>query len=146
MGCHLNVVLSGVVVMINKLQNLVETMRGELPGVLAAAVVTVEDGMSIAESSSRDDIETAAASAYLASIVKSNAKAIKLLADDEEIDDILVTTSNYHFIIRHQPDQPFFIFLMTSKQTWLGKSRLLITKYEEYFSQFSNYLSQNYQL
>lgn len=146
MGCHLNVVLYGVVVMINKLQNLVETMRGELPGVLAAAVVTVEDGMSIAEASSRDDIETAAASAYLASIVKSNAKAIKLLADDEEIDDILVTTSNYHFIIRHQPDQPFFIFLMTSRETWLGKSRLLITKYEAYFSQFSSYLSQNYQL
>ena len=146
MGRRLIVAFCGVVVMINKLQNLVETMRGELPGVLAAAVVTVEDGMSIAESRSRDDIETAAASAYLASIVKSNAKAIKLLADDEVIDDILVTTSNYHFIIRHQSDQPFFIFLMTSKQTWLGKSRLLIGKYEGYFSQFAHFLSQSYQI
>jgi predicted regulator of Ras-like GTPase activity (Roadblock/LC7/MglB family) len=132
--------------MINQLQSLVEKMCGELPGVLAAAVVTVDDGMSIAEASSRADIETAAASAYLASIVKSNAKAIKLLADDEEIDDILVTTSNYHFIIRHQPGQPFFIFLMTSKETWLGKSRLLIGKYEESFSKFSGFLAQSYQL
>ncbi|SHO52726.1 roadblock/LC7 domain-containing protein [Desulfopila aestuarii] len=132
--------------MINQLQNLVEKMCGELPGVLAAAVVTVDDGMSIAEASSRADIETAAASAYLASIVKSNAKAIKLLADDEEIDDILVTTSNYHFIIRHQPDQPFFIFLMTTKETWLGKSRLLIGKYEQYFSKFAGFLAQSYEL
>lgn len=132
--------------MINELKDLVEKMCGELPGVLAAAVVTIDDGMSIAEASSDADIETAAASAYLASIVKSNAKAIKLLADDEEIDDILVTTSNYHFIIRHQPDKPFFIFLMTSKKTWLGKSRLLIAKYEEFFSQFSDFLTQNYQL
>lgn len=132
--------------MINQLQNLVEKMCGELPGVLAAAVVTVDDGMSIAEARSRGDIETAAASAYLASIVKSNAKAIRLLADEEEIDDILVTTSNYHFIIRHQPDQPFFIFLMTSKETWLGKARLLIGKYEKHFSQFAGFLARNYQL
>lgn len=132
--------------MINKLQSLIERMCGELPGVLAVAVVTIDDGMSIATASNREDIETAAASAYLASIVKSNAKAIKLLADDEEIDDILVTTSQYHFIIRHQPDQPFFIFLMTSKETWLGKARMLITKYEEQFGQFAGFLAKNYQI
>lgn len=132
--------------MINKIQNLIERMSGELPGVLAAAVVTIEDGMSIAEASCREDIETAAAAAYLASIVKSNAKAIKLLADDEEIDDILVTTSQYHFIIRHQPDQPFFIFLMTSKDTWLGKARMLIKKYEGQFVQYKDFLETHYQI
>lgn len=132
--------------MINKLQALIERMCGELPGVLAAAVVTVEDGMSIAEASNRQDIETAAASAYLASIVKSNAKAIGLLADDEVIDDILVTTSHYHFIIRHQPDQPFFIFLMTTKETWLGKARVLIGKYEAQFAQFAGFLEKHYRV
>ncbi len=132
--------------MINELQNLVEKMCGELPGVLAVAVVTVEDGMSIAEASSQAEIETAAASAYLASIVKSNDKAIRLLADDEEVDDILVTTSHYHFIIRHQPDQPFFIFLMTTRETWLGKARLLITRYEESFARFAGFLEKNYRL
>ncbi len=119
-------------------------MSQELPGVLAAAVVTIEDGMSIAEASNKDDIETAAASAYLASIVKSNAKAISLLADDEEIDDILVTTSQYHFIIRHQPDQPIFIFLMTTRDTWLGKARMLIKNYEKQLEQFSDFLEQHY--
>jgi len=132
--------------MINELQELVEKMCGELPGVLAVAVVTVEDGMSIAEASSEAEIETAAASAYLASIVKSNAKAIRLLADDEEVDDILVTTSKYHFIIRHQPEQPFFIFLMTTRETWLGKARLLITRYEEPLARFAGFLEQNYRL
>ena len=131
--------------MINKLQALIERMCGELPGILAAAVVTVEDGMSIAEASNRQDIETAAASAYLASIVKSNAKAISLLADDEVVEDILVTTSQYHFIIRHQPDQPFFIFLMTTKETWLGKARVLIGKYEIQFAQFAGFLKKHYQ-
>jgi len=119
-------------------------MSKELPGILAAAVVTVDDGMSIAAVRRRQDIETDAASAYLASIVRSNAKAIRLLADDEEVDDILVTTSQYHFIIRHMPDQPFFIFVMTTKEEWLGKARLLIKKYEVQFAQFAEFYRENY--
>ncbi|MEE4239986.1 MAG: hypothetical protein V2I36_00865 [Desulfopila sp.] len=119
--------------MIRKIQKLVEEMAQELPHILAVAVVTVDDGMSIAEATRRDGIETAAASAYLASIVKSNSKAINLLADSEIIDDILITTDQYHFIIRHMPDQPFFIFLMTSRKEWLAKARMLIKKYEPRF-------------
>ncbi len=131
--------------MIKKIQFLIEKMSEELPGVLAAAVVTVDDGMSIAEVTRRDDIDTAAASAYLASIVKSNTRAIKLLADDELTDDILVTTSQYHFIIRHMPDQPFFIFVMTTKEEWLGKARLLIKKYEVEFAKFSDFLEEQFE-
>lgn len=131
--------------MIKQLQNLIDQMSQELPGVLAAAVVTVEDGMSIAEVSRQDDVEPAAASAYLASIVKSNAKAINLLADDEVVDDILITTRQYHFIIRHDDGQPFFIFVMTTKDEWLGKARLLIKKYEPQFTKFSGFFEEYYQ-
>ncbi len=113
-------------------------MSNELPGVLAAAVVTVDDGLSIAEVTKKEGVETAAASAYLASIVKSNGKAIGLLADDEVTDDILITTNQYHFIIRHMPDQPFFIFMMTSKDVWLGKARMLIKKFEVELTRFSD--------
>lgn len=131
--------------MIKKIQYLIEKMSEELPGVLAAAVVTVDDGLSIAEICRRDDIETAAASAYLASIVKSNTRAIKLLADDEITDDILVTTSQYHFIIRHMPDQPFFVFVMTTKDEWLGKARMLIKKYEVELAKFSQFLEKQFE-
>ena len=130
--------------MIHKLQSLIERMSKELPGILAAAVVTVDDGMSIAAVRRREDIETDAASAYLASIVRSNAKAIRLLADNEEVEDILVTTSQYHFIIRHIPDQPFFIFVMTTKEEWLAKARILIRKYEVQFAQFAEFYRKNY--
>ncbi len=126
--------------MIQKIQQLVQQMAQELPGILAAAVVTVDDGMSIAEVSRRPDIETAAASAYLASIVKSNAKAIRLLADDQVTDDILITTGNYHFIIRHMPDHPIFLFLMTTREEWLAKARMLIKKYEPRFAELSTAL------
>jgi predicted regulator of Ras-like GTPase activity (Roadblock/LC7/MglB family) len=126
--------------MIRKIQNLIEQMAQELPGILAAAVVTVDDGMSIAAVSRRPEIETAAASAYLASIVKSNSKAIGLLADDQVTDDILITTDQYHFIIRHMADQPIFIFLMTTREEWLAKARMLIKKYEARFVDLSRTL------
>jgi len=101
--------------------------------------------MSIAEVSRRDDIEPAVAAAYLASIVKSNAKAINLLADDEIVEDILITTRQYHFIIRHDEKQPFFIFVMTTKEEWLAKARHLIKKYETQFAGFASYFEKNYQ-
>lgn len=131
--------------MIKQLQNLLDQMSKELPGILAAAVVTVEDGMSIAEVTRREGIETAAAAAYLASIVKSNTKALNLLADDEELDDILITTRQYHFIIRHIDGEPFFIFVMTTKEEWLGKARMLIKKYEKQFARFAGFFAENYQ-
>ena len=126
--------------MINKVQKLIDAMSKELPGVLAVAVVTVDDGLSIAEVTRKQGIETAAASAYLASVVKSNGKAIGLLADNEVTDDILITTTQYHFIIRHMPDQPFFTFVMTTKDEWLGKARMLMKKFEQELSRFSDEL------
>lgn len=129
--------------MINQLQNLIVQLSKELPGILAVAVVTVEDGMSIAEVSRDKDIEPAVAAAYLASIVKSNTKALNLLADDEVVDDIVITTSKYQFIIRHIEGQPFFVFLMTTREEWLAKARKLIKKYEVEFTEFSGFLEQN---
>ena len=131
--------------MIKLLQNLIDQMSRELPGILAAAVVTVEDGMSIAEVSRREDVKPSVAAAYLASIVKANAKAINLLADDEIVEDILITTRQYHFVIRHDDKQPFFIFVMTTKDEWLGKARMLIKKYEPQFAEFASYLEKNFQ-
>ena len=130
--------------MINKIQNVLNAMSSELPGVLAAAIVTVDDGLSIAEVSRKKGVETAAASAYLASIVKSNGKAIGLLADDEITDDILVTTTQYHFIIRHVVGQPYFIFLMTTKEEWLGKARMLIKKIESELDPYSEQIAEQF--
>lgn len=115
---------------LKKIPTVLKQMSQELPGFLLAAVVNRDDGLSIAELSLRPNVEAAAASAYLASIVKSNAKAIKLLGGAQLIDDILITTDQYHFIIREMPSLPFFLFVMTEKSEWLGRAKLLVRKYE----------------
>jgi len=125
-----------------QLQTILKHIAENLPGYQAAAVVTVDDGLAVAEFSNAPNIETEAASAYLASIVKSNAKAIKLLTGNQQTEDILVTTNQSYYLIRDLPDQPVFIFLMTRRGEWMGKARMLLQDYEpqlteiltEYFS------------
>ncbi|MEN8258661.1 MAG: hypothetical protein ABFS09_12435 [Thermodesulfobacteriota bacterium] len=113
-----------------ELKTVLSQLAKDLPGFVAAAVVLVEDGLSLAEYTNNKQLEAGEASAYLASIVKSNRKAIKLLEGGQVTDDILITTDKNYFLIRHGADKPFFIFVMTSKNEWLGKARLLIKKYE----------------
>lgn len=130
--------------MIDKVQKTLVNMLDEIPGVLTAAVVTISDGMSIAEENRKKGVDAAAASAYLASIVKSNLNAIKLLAGDQVTEDILVTTNDYYFIIRHLTGQPFFIFLMTSRDSWLGKARVVMKEYDKQFEKFAQFLAAEY--
>jgi len=113
-----------------KLQDILEQLAADLPGYQAAAVVAIDDGLSVAEFSADVKIETAAAAAYLASIVKSNAKAINLLTGNQKTEDILVTTDQSYYLIRNLPGHSLFMFLMTKRGEWMGKARMLIQDYE----------------
>ncbi len=116
--------------MASELKTILSQLAKDLPGFVAAAVVLVEDGLTLAEHTRNSQIEAGEAAAYLASIVKSNRKAIKLLEGGQVTDDILITTDKNYFLIRHGADKPFFIFLVTAKSEWLGKARIIIKKYE----------------
>ena len=116
--------------MIKQLPPLLERLKTELPGFLAAAVVHCDDGLSLAELSIQPEIEAGAAAAYLSSIVKSNRKAIRLLAHDETSDDIIISTRKYHFIIRDMNNLPFFLFVMTDRDEWLGRTKMIMQSYE----------------
>jgi predicted regulator of Ras-like GTPase activity (Roadblock/LC7/MglB family) len=113
-----------------KLQILLASLAADLPGFASAAVVTVDDGLSVAELSSDPRKETAAAAAYLASIVKSNTRAIKLLAESQRTEDILVSTDQFYYLIREVPGYPFFVFLMIRRGEWLGMARMLLKEFE----------------
>lgn len=116
--------------MSNQLVNILEDMADELPGFVASAVVLADDGLSVAKLSRDPEVDAETTSAYLGVIVKSNQKAIRLLAGEHVTDDILITTADYYFLIRHMVGKPCFIFLMAKRSEWLGRARLLMKKYE----------------
>ncbi len=114
-----------------RLKGVLENMADELPGFVASAVVLADDGLSVAKLSRDPSVDAETTSAYLGVIVKSNLKAIKLLAGDQVTDDILITTDKHYFLIRHVETKPCFLFLMAKRNEWLGRARLLMRKYEK---------------
>ncbi len=116
--------------MIKQLPPLLDRLKEDLPGFLTAAVVNCDDGLSLAELSVKPEIEAGAAAAYLSSIVKSNRKAIKLLANNEKTEDIIISTGQYHFIIRDLNNFPFFLFVMTDRNEWLGRTKMVMQSFE----------------
>jgi predicted regulator of Ras-like GTPase activity (Roadblock/LC7/MglB family) len=116
--------------MIKQLSPLLEQIKKELPGFLTAAIVNCDDGLSLSELSAQPGIEAGAAAAYLSSIVKSNRKAIKLLANNAVTEDIIVSTGEHHFIIRDLHNLPFFLFVMTDRNEWLGRTKMVMESCE----------------
>jgi predicted regulator of Ras-like GTPase activity (Roadblock/LC7/MglB family) len=114
-----------------ELNGLLVHLEKELPGFVASGVVLVDDGMVIAGRSRGSGIEIGSASAHLANIVQSNLKTLNLMGDEQVTDDILITTDKYYFLIRHNPEQPFFHFVMTKNDEWLGRIRLLMKEHEK---------------
>jgi len=116
--------------MTKDIQTVLETIAKDLPGFVASAAVLVEDGLPVAGLSKRADVDPEAISAHMTSIVQSNLKALKLISQDQVTDDILITTNDYYFLIRHRPDKPYFLYIMTERNEWLGRVRLRVKKYE----------------
>jgi predicted regulator of Ras-like GTPase activity (Roadblock/LC7/MglB family) len=117
--------------MIKQLTALLERLHKELPGFVTAAVVNCDDGLSLSELSVQPELEAGTAAAYLSSIVKSNRKAIKLLANNAVTDDIIVSTGQHHFIIRDLGKLPFFLFVMTDRNEWLGRTKMVMQSFEK---------------
>lgn len=117
-------------------------MSRDLPGFVAAAVVVVEDGLTVAELSLRPEVEALAAAAYLASVVKSNRKAVKLLSGSPVTSEILIMNDEYSFIIKPIEGMPYFLFVMTVKDEWLGRTMLIVNRYEKQVEEVGLALSE----
>ncbi len=110
------------------LKKILEDMAEELPGLVASGVVLIEDGLSIEEISTDPDVDPGAASAYLATIVKSSAKVIKVLGGDQVAEHIVISTDQNYFLIRHVSGKSFFHFVMTKKDEYLGRTGLVMRR------------------
>jgi predicted regulator of Ras-like GTPase activity (Roadblock/LC7/MglB family) len=119
---------------IQNLQKQLEKMAGELSGLLAAGLVSVDDGLTIVSRSLDPAVDADVPAAYLSALVKTNLRAMSVLAEGETLEDIVVSTGSARFLARYEIGQPFFVFLMTKNTTWLGKSRALLDRYHGRFT------------
>ncbi len=91
-----------------------EKIRAEIPGFIAASLVDLDSGMTLAVTSARQDFDLAAASAFNSEIVKQKVKTIKALELNSTLEDILLTLTDQLHIIK-MVSQSTFIYLAADR-------------------------------
>jgi predicted regulator of Ras-like GTPase activity (Roadblock/LC7/MglB family) len=85
-----------------------------IDGALGAAVVDTETGMVLAQIGSGIDLDSA--SAATTEIVRAQGRALRSLAVSDQIDDILITLTTQHHIIRPLRSNPeYFLYLVLDR-------------------------------
>ena len=94
-------------------------------GAMCVAVVDSETGMILGKAGSGVEIDLAAAGASV--ILRARLASIKALGSDEQIDDVLISTTSQVQIIHPLPDNPsIFTYLIGDK----SKSSLAMARYK----------------
>ena len=106
-----------------------ERIQSEVPGFIAASLVDLDSGMTLAVKSLRADFDLAAASAFNSEIVKQKFKTIKSLGLKSTLEDILLTLSDQLHLIRLVGDRSFIYLAAERAQTNLAIIRNSVTKH-----------------
>lgn len=93
-----------------------ERIQSEVPGFIAASLVDLDSGMTLAVKSARPDFDLAAASAFNSEIVKQKHKTIRALGLNSVLEDILLTLSDQLHLIKMIGNSSF-IYLAADRAT-----------------------------
>ena len=93
-----------------------DRIQSEVPGFIAASLVDLDSGMTLAVKSARPDFDLAAASAFNSEIVKQKHKTIRALGLSSVLEDILLTLSDQLHLIRMIGNSSF-IYLAADRAT-----------------------------
>ena len=112
------------------LQQVFRGIESDVSGVIAAAIVDLESGMTLAAKSNRADFDLAVASAYNSELVKQKMKIMKTLNLKSVLEDMLLTLSDQYHLIRFLPGGSSFLYLATERATTnLAIVRNAVTKH-----------------
>ena len=91
-----------------------EHMSSEIPGFIAASLVDLDSGMTLAVRATRSDFDLAVASAYNSELVKQKLKIMKALNLKTTLEDMILTLGDQiHFIKILSPTM--FIYLAADR-------------------------------
>jgi len=93
-----------------------DRIQAEVPGFIAASLVDLDSGMTLAVKSARPDFDLAAASAFNSEIVKQKHKTIRALGLSSNLEDILLTLSDQLHLIKMVGNSSF-IYLAAERAT-----------------------------
>ena len=113
----------------NETSEVLDLFASEIPGFIAASLVDLDSGMTLAIKSTRPDFDLAVASAYNSELVKQKLKIMKALGMKTTLDDIILTLGDQiHFIKVLSPT--LFIYLAADRSSSnIAIVRMIVNKH-----------------
>ena len=112
------------------MQSIVNEMLESIPNCIAVRVAEIDSGMALASGSKDSRIEPELAAAYNAEVVKQKLKAKRALGlENQNIEDILITLTEQYHVLAVVPNNVYFVYVATTKESNLAIIRNTIRKY-----------------
>jgi predicted regulator of Ras-like GTPase activity (Roadblock/LC7/MglB family) len=112
-----------------QLSDALERIQSDTNGFIAASLVDLDSGMTLAIRAARSDFDLMAASAYNSELVKQKLKIMKTLGLTGTIEDMLITLSDQIHLVKLVSPGTFLYLAVDKKQSNLAIVRNAVNKH-----------------
>ncbi|HKQ69895.1 MAG TPA: hypothetical protein VJT73_11180 [Polyangiaceae bacterium] len=113
---------------------MIDRIEKEANGFIAASLVDLDSGMTLAVKSTRSDFDLTAASAYNSEMVKTKLKIMKTLGLGGTLEDMLLTLSEQIHLIRLINPTTFLYLAVDRSHSNLAIVRTVVNKHTAIFT------------
>ena len=112
-----------------ELLEVIEKIQNDASGFIAASLVDLESGMTLAVKAVRSDFDLTAASAYNSELVKQKLKIMQTLGLNGGIEDMLITLTDQIHLIKMVSKVTFLYLAVDRSQSNLAIVRSAVAKH-----------------
>jgi len=112
-----------------ELLEVIEKIQNDASGFIAASLVDLESGMTLAVKATRTDFDLTAASAYNSELVKQKIKIMQTLGLNGSIEDMLITLTDQIHLIKMVSKVTFLYLAVDRSQSNLAIVRSAVAKH-----------------
>lgn len=112
-----------------QLNEVLEKISVDASGFIAASLVDLDSGMTLAIKASRTDFDLTAASAYNSELVKQKLKIMRTLGLTGTIEDMLITLTDQIHLVKLVGPNTFLYLAVDKKQSNIALVRSAVNKH-----------------
>jgi predicted regulator of Ras-like GTPase activity (Roadblock/LC7/MglB family) len=112
-----------------QLNEVLEKISVDANGFIAASLVDLDSGMTLAIKASRSDFDLTAASAYNSELVKQKLKIMRTLGLTGTIEDMLITLTDQIHLVKLVGPNTFLYMAVDRKQSNIALIRSAVNKH-----------------
>jgi predicted regulator of Ras-like GTPase activity (Roadblock/LC7/MglB family) len=114
-----------------QLNDVLEKISEDCNGFIAASLVDLDSGMTLAVKASRTDFDLTVASAYNSELVKQKVKIMKTLGLNGAIEDMLITLTDQIHLIKLVGPNTFLYLAVDKRQSNLALVRSAVNRHAQ---------------